>query len=273
MGSKRKLLSQILPLFPAKIGTFVDLFCGGCTVGLNVDASKVIFNDNLIYIIELYKTFCKLSKEQVLEHIESRIKEFSLSKTNQEGYLSVRKLYNEKRNPLDLFVLLCYSFTNQIRFNNKHEFNQAFGMNASHFSEHQKNNLGHFIDALHSKNCIFSALDFDKADLSKLTENDFVYCDPPYLITCGSYNDGKRGFTGWDDKLELKLYKILGSLNERHIKFAFSNVMEHKGKENTLLRNWIVERKYKVCELEMQYSINRKGTGTVHSKEVLIINY
>lgn len=36
-GGKYKLLPQILPLFPGDIRVFVDLFCGGCNVGLNVD--------------------------------------------------------------------------------------------------------------------------------------------------------------------------------------------------------------------------------------------
>ena len=35
-GGKFKLLTQILPLFPNRINTFVDLFSGGCNVGLNV---------------------------------------------------------------------------------------------------------------------------------------------------------------------------------------------------------------------------------------------
>ena len=36
-GGKFKLLPQILPLFPKNINTFVDLFCGGCNVGINID--------------------------------------------------------------------------------------------------------------------------------------------------------------------------------------------------------------------------------------------
>ena len=36
------------------------------------------------------------------------------------------------------------------------------------------------------------------AYLDMIKEGDFVYCDPPYLLTCGAYNDGKRGFNGWD---------------------------------------------------------------------------
>ena len=44
-GGKFKLLPQILPHFPKDIDVFVDLFCGGCNVGINVEANTVIYND------------------------------------------------------------------------------------------------------------------------------------------------------------------------------------------------------------------------------------
>ena len=44
-GGKFKLLPQILPLLPDDIGTFVDLFCGGGNVGVNIRAEKIICND------------------------------------------------------------------------------------------------------------------------------------------------------------------------------------------------------------------------------------
>ena len=45
-GGKYKLLPQILPLFPKDIDVFVDLFCGGCNVGVNVESNRVIYNDS-----------------------------------------------------------------------------------------------------------------------------------------------------------------------------------------------------------------------------------
>lgn len=44
-GGKFKLLPQILPLFPDNINTFIDLFTGGCNVGVNVEANKIVCND------------------------------------------------------------------------------------------------------------------------------------------------------------------------------------------------------------------------------------
>ena len=127
IGGKYKILPQILPLFPDNIGTFVDLFCGGCNVGINVSAKKTVFNDNLSFLVDLYKQFNSLSINEILNHIETRIKQFNLSLTNKDGYLALRKLYNQEKNPLDLFVLTAYSFNHQIRFNNSHEFNNPVG--------------------------------------------------------------------------------------------------------------------------------------------------
>jgi adenine-specific DNA-methyltransferase len=42
MGGKFKLLGQMLPHFPERIDTCVDLFCGGCNVGINVNAERSI---------------------------------------------------------------------------------------------------------------------------------------------------------------------------------------------------------------------------------------
>lgn len=276
IGGKYKLLPQILPLFPKNIETFVDLFCGGCNVGINVTAKKTIFNDNLTYLIDLYRKFDSLNKEDILNHIDNRINQFNLSITNKDGYLELRKLYNSEKNPLDLFVLVAYSFNHQIRFNNSHEFNNPFGKERSCFNEHMKNNLLDFLNALNKNTIDFTSFNFDEFDFSGLSSNDFVYCDPPYLITIGTYNDGKRGFTGWSETEERKLLKILDNLNEKKVSFALSNVLDHKGKENLILKNWIKENNYFISYISKNYAnsnyhtIDRNKNSTV---EVLITNY
>ncbi|MCD8284490.1 MAG: DNA adenine methylase [Opitutae bacterium] len=99
IGGKFKLLPQIMPLFPERTGTFVDLFCGGCNVGINARAAKVIFNDNLSFLVDLYNEFKSKTADFVLNYIEQRIREYDLSATNEIGYKKLRKSYNENRNP------------------------------------------------------------------------------------------------------------------------------------------------------------------------------
>ena len=85
-GGKFKLLPQILPLFPQNINVFVDLFCGGCNVGINVDCNRVIYNDlneNLLY---LYNTFKNLDKQSVMDWIYQIIDKYDLSLVSKYGY-------------------------------------------------------------------------------------------------------------------------------------------------------------------------------------------
>jgi len=276
IGGKFKLLPQLMPLFPKRINTFVDLFCGGCNVGINTSANNIIFNDNLLYLIDLYQVFNKQSTREILEHIEKRISEYQLSLTNEQGYKRLRLLYNKKRNPLDLFVLTAFSFNHQIRFNNSHEFNNPFGKERSCYNPRMKSNLISFLNRLRNKNASFCCNNFDTFKFEDLSESDFVYCDPPYLITTGTYNDGKRGFTGWNENEENKLLSILTSIDSRNIKFALSNVLVHKGKTNNVLQKWIIDNDYFVSHLNMNYSNSNYHTIDRNKKatdEVLITNY
>lgn len=270
------MLPQILPLFPKRIRTFIDLFCGGANVGMNVKSKKVVFNDNLSYLIDLYRAFQTIPKAEILQHIENRISDLALSMTNEEGYLALRNLYNNQRNPLDLFVLIAYSFNHQIRFNNSHLFNNPFGRDRSSFNNRMRNNLIDFLDKLAVSDVSFSCGSFDGFDLSELTEEDFLYCDPPYLITTGTYNDGKRGFSGWNEGEERKLLSLLKTVDENGLRFALSNVLIHKGKTNDILIEWVNENKYNVFHLNKDYSNSNYHTidrGKTASDEVLITNY
>lgn len=272
IGGKFKLLKQIIPLFPDNINQFVDLFAGGFNVGVNVNSNTTYCNDINNYVIDILKTFNENNIEDTINYIHERINEFDLSKTNEEGFKGFREFYNQsERSPLDLYTLVCYSFNYQFRFNNNHEYNNPFGRNRSHFSKELEKKLRYFVKSIQSKNIVFSKNEFDKFDFTNLNENDLVYCDPPYLITTGSYNDGNRGFKDWNINQEQKLLNLLDELNERNIRFALSNVLEHKGEKNELLIEW--SKKYNIHYLNYDYSNASHNTKKGDSVEVLITNY
>ena len=163
------------------------------------------------------------------------------------------------------------SFNYQFRFNNNLEYNNPFGRNRSQFSDNMEHNLIAFISKLKKLNIEFSSKDFTQISLKKFTSKDLIYCDPPYFITTGTYNDGKRGFQDWKEEQERALYAYLDDANKRGIKFALSNVFEHKGKVNDILFNWA--KKYKVINLKYDYSNSSYNTKKGESREVLIVNY
>ncbi len=271
IGGKYKVLPQIIPHFPSNIRTFIDLFSGGCNVAINVCADKIFCNDINSIVIKLFEYFKNNSTDKILLEVYSVIDKYKLSKTNEAGFIALRKAYNANPNSIELYVLSCYSFNYQFRFNSNHEYNNPFGRNRSQFSEAMKNNLIKFVNKLHKIDITFSSVDFLEFDISNLNSGDLIYCDPPYLITTGSYNDGNRGFKDWGTEEEKALYAFLDKADEKGIRFALSNVVEHKGKTNNLLIKWA--KKYKVIDIDRDYSNSSYNTRQGKSREVLIINY
>lgn len=277
-GGKFKLLPQILPMLPNDIDTFIDLFGGGLNVGVNVKANKIIYNDIEFAIVDLLKEFSKNTSDTVVNKIKYLIDKYDLSKTNKEGYLKLREYYN-KRDKLpkwDIFyTLICYAFNNQIRFNSKGEYNMPFGTNRSSFNPTLENRLIKFVDKLNELNIEFFSKDFvELSDSFCFSSNDFVYCDPPYLVTCATYNE--QG--GWNEAKERQLLDMLNNLNDKGVRFALSNVLENKGKKNDILIKWIEDNKdkYKVHYLNISYgncNYHAKDKSNNNTVEVLITNY
>lgn len=278
IGGKYKLLEQLFQFFPQNISTFVDLFGGGFNVGINVEANQIIYNDQITPLVELFNYFKNNSAEYIIEYIERTIEANQLSKNNKESFNRFKENYNLAlfRNPLDFYILICYSFNYQIRFNNSGQYNCPHGTDRSSFSDTLKKRLITFIKKIQEKNIIFENKDFLDIDFHNLDSNSFVYCDPPYLITTGSYNDGNRGFKNWTTKEELQLLNLLDNLNNRGIKFALSNVLEHEGKENILLKEWLAQREYNVIDINSCYknsNYQKQDKENYKSIEVLITNY
>lgn len=292
-GGKYKLLSQILPLFPKDADQVVDLFCGGCNVGINVNCNKVQFNDSNQHLIGLLETFRRLSKEEVLQWLYVTIKRYHLSLVsengyeyygcesskglgsyNKEGYNKLRKDFNSKKEQDDeyflmLYLLIVYSFNNQLRFNKKGKFNLPVGKRD--FNSKMQKKLEDFIDRIKSGDYIFTNGDFRAVKLDGFTDKSFFYADPPYIITCATYNEQD----GWTEKDEYDLLSYLEELDRRGIRFALSNVLESKGRKNDILADWIKKnKKFKVLSLNYDYTNSNYHTKREGiTKEVLVINY
>ena len=266
MGGKYKLLSQILPLFPDNIYTFVDLFSGGFNVGINVNSKFIIYNDLESHVVELMKYLSVTNTELLLKEIDDLIEKYSLSKENAEGFNKLRDYYNEGNNsPIVFYTMICYAFNYQIRFNQNGKYNMPFGKDRSSFNSSLRQKFIDFVQELHNKNCKFSNVSFDKFDFRSLTSNDLIYCDPPYFNSIATYNE--QG--GWTEEHEATLLDTLDTLNERGIRFALSNNLKY---DNPLLDKW--KDKYNVHYLNGDYSnCNYHKIDRNKDIEVLITNY
>lgn len=288
-GGKYRLLKQLLPLFPSNINCFVDLFCGAANVSLNVNANKYYCFDNNKPLIKLFNFILSNKVDFLIDSLFKIISEYNLSLTDKWGYEYynctsneglakfnknqynfLREDYNNSNLKFDeslyLYLLIVYGFNNQIRFNKKNFFNIPVGKRD--FNKNTRKNLRKFHSRATFNNLQFYCRDFRDVNFDKLSKRDFVYADPPYLITTASYNEQNK----WTINDEKDLLNILDNLNERGIKFALSNVLESRGKENKLLKSW--SKKYTVNFLNYDYNnSNYQIKDKSKSVEVLICNY
>ena len=266
IGSKAKMISEIKKYLPENISTFVDLFGGGFNVGINSNANHIIYNDINHFVKDLVESFKINDTYQYLLYMKKIIKKYNLKKEDAKSYLKARSNYNslplKKRSPKFLYTIILYGFNQQIRFNGDHNFNNPVGMRW--FNDKVLEKMISFSRVIKEKNITFRSFEYTDF-LDKIEKDSFVYMDPPYRLTNGSYNDGKRGFNGWGLTDERNLFEFADSLNEKSIRFMISYVLEHKGKTNTEFKNWIRSNNYRLINID-KISGNQR-------KEVFILNY
>lgn len=292
IGGKARILDQLLPVFPEHVSTFVDLFCGGCNVGINTHAERYIYNDSNRELIGLLKMFLRLNTKTILKRLDEIVENYGFSRTkdhnfayyggnpmkgvsryNKEPFLRLRQDYNNtprnNQHYIMLYALIVFGFNNQMRFNDRGEYNLPVGKRD--FNDVIRRKLEVFVDKLKEQRPLMQNKDFRRFDINQLDTQSLVYLDPPYLISTATYNEGG----GWTEREETDLLRFMDVLNARGIKFVLSNMLEHKGRKNQLLIDWIAQRNLHVVDVNMDYSnsnyqVEGKDSGT---KEVLVKNY
>ena len=290
-GGKYKLLPELIKRFPTEEGTFIDLFGGGFNVGVNSHNKTVVYNDLSEQTTRLIKLFYKYNTNEIIDKLEELIKKYTLSDSEKNGYeyygcnssnglgqynkkpfAKLREDYNNSKKSISkdflLLLLTIYSFNNQIRFNSSGLYNLPVGKRD--FNASTRKNVKLFSEKIKTKEVIFLSKDFNDINF-KQYENPFFYCDPPYLLGDASYNENG----GWDEKKETELLEFLKQLDINGIKFALSNVIEHKGKQNKLLLDWCLKNQFNIIYLDKNYSNSNYQTKHKEQKtlEVLITNY
>ena len=289
VGDKYKLMPQLKSLFPDDIDNYIEPFVGGGSSFLNSFGNKYILNDidenvialhnelgkyadksevllKKIYdIIDFYGLSCSYRGKNVPEELKKKYVKTYYSKYNKEAYLKMRDDYNKnKENTLVPYVLLIYGFNHMIRFNTKGDFNLPVG-NVD-FNKNVYNALINYLDFRSNNEIVFENTDYQKfLNRIEFKEKDYVFLDPPYLISMSEYNKL------WNDKKEIELCNFLDKLDEKGVRFGITNLIYHKGKENETFNSW--SKKYKVYDIESNYISFNDNTIKKDSKEVFVTNY
>jgi adenine-specific DNA-methyltransferase len=266
IGSKSKMIKNIKDFLPETVDKFFDLFGGGFNVGININSNIVIYNDVNFIVKDIVESFKVNDTYKYIQYMKKIENKFGLEISNSESYSMARDYYNslpfEKRDPKLLYIIILYGFQQQIRFNSNYNFNNPVGMRW--FNDKVLEKMISFSRVIKERNFIFKSCNYLELS-NEIDNNSFVYMDPPYRLTLGSYNDGKRGFLGWDERSEQELFQFADELNSRNIRFMISYVLEHKGEINFELKRWVERNNYKLIKLDDIKGIKRK--------EVIIKNY
>lgn len=267
-GNKRKLYQQIKPhLQDGKRKVLVDLFGGSGTMTLNCVNDK------------MFEKYIYNDKSSWLYDMQSYIKEYydvvgTLTVINEEypktkgGYLQLRDDYNRQPSMAKLYILMCRSFSNQVRFNPTSGFDMPYGDRKPFFPERIRE---------HKKllqNVELCNYDFGDRVESLLESGDLsgttVYIDPPYQFTTATYNEGG----GWTQNDNTSLLEYLIELRSKGALVVMSNVFENRNKVHQELIDFCDEHKDKFDVHFMDISYNnssfRKGSG--ETVEVLIVS-
>lgn len=289
VGDKYKLYPKIRKFFPKTINRFVEPFTGGGSVFLNVNANEYLLNDIDTNVINIHRFLIEQSENPKVffDNVFTIIQEYNLShsyikdivpqklkdewiktyyaKFNKDGFDKLKTDYNSstEKSVLHLYLLLIFGFNRMLRFNSKGEYNLPVG-NVD-FNKNTEVALNDYFHLTKQKNIQFYNLDFlDFFKQIDFQEDDFVYLDPPYLITFSEYNKL------WNEETEKRLLDFLEWLNTQNVKFAVSNVSHYKGKVNQQFFEW--SKQHNSFDIKSNY-ISYHDNSNKEFKEVLITNY
>ncbi len=289
VGDKYKLIGEIKTHLPDDINRLIEPFVGGGSVFMNISANRFLLNDIDTNVINIHKMLCgyvgkedeffsnffgllgrygvslSFNGNEIPESLRKQFPKTYFAKFNKGGYDRMKTDYNKSENKdiLLLYALLIYGFNRMLRFNKKGDFNLPVG-NVD-FNQNTYNALVDYFSVVGKKEIQWENKDF-REFLDNITyeEKDFVYLDPPYLITFSEYNKL------WNQELEKILLDKLDDLEKRKVRFAISNVTHYRGRVNELFLDW--SAKYNSHPIKSNYiSFNDNTKKTF--KEVLTTNF
>jgi len=236
-GIKTKLVPWIMELAPKVNGKWIEPFLGTGVVALNSRYPKAILNDSNPHIINFYKGIqqkiitAPLMKQYLVHEGEL------LSKAGNNGYdhyLEVRARFNSGEfSPYDFIFLSRSGFNGMMRFGSKGNWNIPFCKKPNRFAQAYITKITNQVLSVSQiiqpePDWVFHNKSF--ADIIPLsTENDIIYCDPPYY---GRHVDYYNGWTEEDEELLFHL------LSETKAKFILSTWHHNDWRENEMVNKY-----------------------------------
>ena len=268
VGGKRQLISDIEPLIPKRISTYVEPFIGGGAILFHLQPKKAIINDYNQELMNVYQVI-KDDPDGLIEVLK-RYKELN----SEEYFYEVRSLDRsedyenmsdvEKAGRIIYLNKTCYN--GLFRVNRAGFFNTPYGKykNPSIVNEVTIRAISNYFN---SANIKFLTGDYKEA-LRRLRRGAFVYFDPPYVPISSS--SSFTGYTehGFDYEKQVELRDECLKLHNRGVKFLQSNSYSPE-----ILELYFDQKVFNIEIVKAKRSINSQVDKRGEISEVLIYNY
>lgn len=236
-GIKTKLVPWIMELSPACKGRWIEPFMGTGVVAFNTTSKKAILSDTNPHIINFYKEVQKKNITPALmrEYLKEEGRLLSSAENNgYNHYLEVRTRFNSGEfSPYDFIFLSRAGFNGMMRFGSKGNWNIPFCKKPDRFAPayitkivNQLADVSKIIQP--EPDWMFFNKSFEEI-IPLATEDDIIYCDPPYY---GRYTDY---YNGWSEKDEECLYTLL---SQTKAKFILSTWHHNEWRSNEMINKY-----------------------------------
>ena len=286
-GGKGSLIPQLNNFYPYElkngiIERYIEPFVGGGAVLIDIlqkyDVQEAYAFDINIDLINSYNVI-KNNVEDLITNLKQMETEYlQLEQEERKNYFyNKREEYNNytlEENEHNIQRAAQFIYLNRTCFNGLYRVNKAGKFNVpmgSHKNpticdEENLRNLSKLI-----QNVQFQYGDYRRS-MEYVTENTFVYFDPPYRplnVTSGFTSYTKEDF---NDDNQRELVEFYRELNEQNVKLMLSNSNpKNTNKEDTFFDN--IYQGFNIDEIYASRMINANSKGRGKISEILVTNY
>ena len=286
-GGKGSLIPQLNNFYPYElkngiIERYIEPFVGGGAVLIDIlqkyDVQEAYAFDINIDFINSYNVI-KNDVEDLITNLKQMETEYlQLEQEGRKNYFyNKRDEYNNytlEENEHSIQRAAQFIYLNRTCFNGLYRVNKAGKFNVpmgSHKNpticdEENLRNLSKLI-----QNVQFQYGDYRRS-MEYVTENTFVYFDPPYRplnVTSGFTSYTKEDF---NDENQKELAEFYRELNEQNAKLMLSNSNpKNTNKEDTFFDN--IYQGFNIDEIYASRMINANSKGRGKISEILVTNY
>jgi DNA adenine methylase len=248
---------------------WIEPFFGTGVVGFNsIVKGAHIVGDTNPHIINFYK--CVQSGEINAGSMRMYLKKegaalATAGDNGYEHYKFIRDRFNSEGSPFDFIFLSRAGFNGMMRFNKKGQWNIPFCKKPERFAQAYItkicNQISGVSQIISQGKWSFDNIPFFET-IAKATENDIIYCDPPYY---GRYVDY---YNGWTEEDEERLYSLL---RETPAKFILSTWHHNEFRGNDMMDKFWNE--FNVCTKNHFYHSGGNIENRHSMVEALVFNF